>query len=58
MNAEAIKCQVSKVVRFKIVPCIKRNKHILNISLGMCPTVHPPLMMDTANYLQNVVNEL
>ena len=30
-----------------LVPCCKINEHILDVSLNMCPIMHPPLVMAT-----------
>ena len=44
----------AKVVQFKMMPCVKKNGHILDISLDMCPTMHHPLVTATANHLQHI----
>ena len=36
----------AKVVKFKMMPCVKNNGRILDLSLDMCPTLHHPLVMD------------
>ena len=42
----------TKVVKFNkriMVPCLKINENILNISIGMCPIMHTPLVIPTAD---------
>ena len=42
----------TKVVKFNkriMVPCLKINENILNISLGMCPITHTPLVIPTVD---------
>ena len=44
--------QATKVVKFNkriMVPCLKTNENILNISIGMCPIMHTPLVIPTVD---------